>query len=155
MRQPMASMAEIVKYWAESGELHDEHKSHYIGWGEPFCFRCGWLSPEPTHDAVPWRRMAGWLDRAHLKDDAFGGSGEPKNLVPLCALCHRHMPEFDDRADALAWVQSGEHRPWLWQAATDARWGGDRWQSFPGPKAFFGLYLEIADLMQQEARAAS
>lgn len=102
-----ASIHAIVDYWAEADppQLH----SHFIGWGEPFCFGCGWLAPvrdANTEKALPraWQTASQWLDRAHLQDHCLGGPGEPANLVMLCHLCHAGMPSFASRGDALQWV---------------------------------------------------
>lgn len=94
-------------------------KAYWIGWGEPFCFGCGWLAPVDT-----WNRASKWLDRAHLQDFCVAGDDSLENLVMLCHLCHNAMPEFDDRASALQWVASREQKEFTWQLWTDARFLG-------------------------------
>lgn len=125
----MPSLLKIAGYWMSADETHrllPQLKSHWIGWGEPFCFACGWLAPTPDGvDAWAEVRLSGWMDRAHLVDHAYGGSTHPSNLVPLCLLCHDSMTAtggFIDRAQALAWLNEHESemfQPALWQVYTD------------------------------------
>lgn len=122
-----ASIPAIVNHWAELDPL--ELPSHYIGWGEPFCFGCGWLAPvndANTEKALPrvWRTASEWLDRAHLKDHCLGGSGKPDNLVMLCHLCHSAMPSFTSRDDALRWVYDRADVESMFQLWTDAHLAG-------------------------------
>lgn len=113
----MPSMDAIINYWRE----HDGPwlKSRYIGWGEPFCFACGWLAPVADGRADSWRQAGKWLDKAHLHDHAAGGPDEPFNLVPLCHLCHDRMPESDSTMRGLLWVQNREDVEWGFQLWTD------------------------------------
>lgn len=122
-----ASIHAIVDYWAEADppQLH----SHFIGWGEPFCFGCGWLAPvrdANTEKALPraWQTASQWLDRAHLQDHCLGGPGEPANLVMLCHLCHAGMPSFASRGDALQWVFDRPDVEPMFQLWTDERHSG-------------------------------
>jgi hypothetical protein len=94
-------------------------KAYWIGWGEPFCFGCGWLAPVDR-----WSQASRWLDRAHLQDFCVAGDDSVKNLVMLCHLCHNAMPEFDDRASALQWVANQKPKSGPWQLWTDARFLG-------------------------------
>jgi hypothetical protein len=117
----------LVAYWQENWkkDFPDLLVSRY-GWGEPLCFRCGWLAP--VDDEVDsWRRVAGWLEKAHLHDFSSGGPDNPSNIVPLCSLCHYDMPDFpDSRDEAVAWVAEQGHDccPQDWQQFTDRAWMG-------------------------------
>jgi hypothetical protein len=124
----MPSLAKITDYWADAAEtaaVLPSLAAHSIGWGEPFCFGCGWLAPV-SDGPNAWRlqQVSGWLERAHLVGHFLGGSSEPDNLVPLCHFCHEDMPELiEDRSVALAWVDERRSlvpREDLWQMFTDA-----------------------------------
>lgn len=112
----MPTMKQIVDYWHENEQPW--LKGWYIGWGEPFCFACGWLPP--IWDGS-WSLAHRWLDRAHLHDRAFGGPDEPSNLVPLCHLCHLDMPDSPTRTHGLNWVKDHRTRDFLFQLWTDVR----------------------------------
>lgn len=126
-RASMPPMDRIVQWWMTNEP--DVSKARYIGWGEPFCFRCGWLAPVPdTQDPMQaWRRSSGWLERAHLVNLSTGepDANEPWNLVPVCVLCHVDMSDTiatrDEYAKAVRvytdW-QSNQRSAW-WQLATD------------------------------------
>lgn len=116
----MPSMPVLVAYWREHADEVPSLRSHWIGWGEPFCFACGWLAPVADGPDA-WTRATGWLDRAHLQDHWIAGDDSPRNLVPLCHECHEEMPHFVDRDAALAWVASRPDADPLWQSFTDAR----------------------------------
>lgn len=109
-KRATASLPHIADWWAEHAPLDlPELRSNWIGWGEPFCFACGWLAPvRDGRNAWSTRKVASWLDRAHLVDHCQGGGGQPDNLVPLCHLCHDEMPPFGpgQRAAAALGVQS-------------------------------------------------
>lgn len=137
-RPKMPRLAEIALAWAEKPNLIDlmpELRAHAIGWGEPFCFRCGWLAPVvkeagdyPTDWPAPraitatWNSASGWLERAHLQDHQHGGGNEPLDLVPMCPLCHEAQPTCETRAGGLAFLNTrAEHADvvWLAQVYTD------------------------------------
>ncbi|MBS9532079.1 HNH endonuclease [Mycobacterium sp. M1] len=138
--QPPRSMPPwraVVAFWMENeGKWL---KSWYIGWGEPFCFRCGWLAPVSDH-GIPhddpttyvyamWDRASCWLDRAHLRDRVYGGPDTADNMVALCHLCHDQMTRGWDaptRDKGLEFVQAGEPCDMLWQVYTDDRLMGKR-----------------------------
>lgn len=88
--------------------------------------RCGQIyaqHPEWTGQQAlraTWGAAARFLDRAHLADYCRSGNNDPANVIPLCHLCHRDMPEFAEREPALAWVAAGCERPWWWGHVTDA-----------------------------------
>lgn len=118
----MPKLSAIANYWGGLPvlvqlDVFPEMRARWIGWGEPFCFRCGWLAPVPDAAAVPfrdprtaiakaWDRASGWLERAHLQDHALGGSADASNLVPLCPLCHEDQPMCKTRAEAIAFVNT-------------------------------------------------
>jgi hypothetical protein len=123
----MPEMNAIVKYWR--AQDRPELESFFIGWGEPFCFACGWLPPVEDGRPDSWARAASWLDRAHLHDRCNGGPDEPHNLVPLCHLCHDEMPAFgvyghyatpaDAKTAAWKWVVEHPMKDGFFQAWTD------------------------------------
>lgn len=132
----------VIDYWREHApEVFPDIQASWIGWYEPFCFRCGWLPPLPEVDPYQrWTAIGGWLELAHLQDHCAGGSDKPENLVPLCEFCHHAMPEFPEGRDrAIAWVRAGQPvscSEW-WQLATDGWWGGDQFIRYPGWTAIY------------------
>ncbi len=126
-RRGMPTLYRIVQYWrVRHGEVFPNLQASYIGWGEPFCFRCGWLAPvDDTRAtlAAVWNSARGWLERAHLQDLALGGSNGPENLVPLCRQCHDIMDPCKNRAEAIAYVNDGIPADSWWQMHTDAIFG--------------------------------
>jgi hypothetical protein len=121
----MPVMNKIIDYW-RTDPVSDTPalKSYWIGFGEPFCFGCGWLPPVQYGRKNSWRVAAKWLDRAHLKDHCNGGENEPPNLVPLCHLCHHGMPSFESRDAALQWVCDYPPQDWRLQIWTDFLYQG-------------------------------
>lgn len=113
----MPLIDKIVQYWREEEDT-SWLASSYIGWGEAFCFGCGWLPPVPD-GSRSWASASSWLERAHLQDHVIAGDDSPANLVMLCHLCHDLMPCFDDRDEALAWVQALPEKDQMWQLFTD------------------------------------
>ena len=115
------SLSAIIDYWAEPDQedkaVLPNLRSWFIGWGEPFCFACGWLPPLRTDKAWAEKDVSQWLDLAHLIDHALGGSSEPIRLcairAPVCGLSQRR-----DREYARAWrLRLG---PKQWQELADA-----------------------------------
>lgn len=150
----MPSLTRIAKYWSanRNADVFPNLESHLIGWGEPFCFRCGWLVPLPEEPkANAWLHAAGWLDRAHLVDRFLNGADEPENIVPLCTICHRRMPEmFHQRDEAIAWVNEGETNDLTWwQMATDSIWGEERFCVFPGRAAFLDTRIRFDEAVRR------
>lgn len=127
-----APMNDIVEWWRthpdEWGRDTDTPllRAAWIGWGEPFCFACGWLAPVKDGRRDSWRVAGKWLDRAHLHDHVFGGSNDPSNFVLLCHLCHYDMPESADREGGLLWVYRRPMCHWTWQIFTDGMYLGVR-----------------------------
>jgi hypothetical protein len=138
-RRSMPSLAVITRAWEGLGadelrQIFPDLRCFGIGWGEPFCFRCGWLSPTKeaadyprdwdagrTIDAA-WLAARGWLERCHLHDHSFGGGEDSLNLVPMCVLCHEEQPICRSRQAGITFVNSKSPReglvPWL-QMVTD------------------------------------
>jgi hypothetical protein len=122
-------LSQIAAAWAKHPDIEavlPELRALWIGWGEPFCFRCGWLAP--VKDGA-WDDAGGWLERAHLHDHDHGGSSDPLNLVPLCPLCHELQPECRSREAGIAFVRSlAEHASLLEiaQVITDHDYRGVR-----------------------------
>lgn len=96
----MPTMAQIASYWrnvtdelGDTEELGDRFYGLFRGWGEPFCFACGWMPP--VDDTQPqeraWTDAASWLERAHIIPRSFGGDNACANLIPLCRACHRSI----------------------------------------------------------------
>ena len=118
-RRGTPTLHQIAQYWmGEYPETFPNLYAKMIGWGEPFCFRCGWLAA--VNDTLPdlrdvWNSAGGWLEKAHLHDHALGGPMEPANLVPLCHHCHDIMPSFGDRGEAIAYINDGVDKSWMWQ----------------------------------------
>lgn len=161
----MPSLPKIVDYWSteQHSDVFPNLAARALGWGEPFCFRCGWLSPLPAKaingteakPTNPWKYARGWLQRAHLAEKFTGGPDTVDNLVPMCSLCHRQMPEaIASREVAIAWINSwaSASRNILWQGATDALWGGEKFEAFPGTGNFLLLRMQI-DEYERDARA--
>lgn len=103
----MPSMADIARYWSEEwiGDRRDNQPclvertfgnrfhSLMIGWGEPFCFGCGWLPPVNDEQGLDraWSDAGSYLYRAHIVPNSFGGEDAAFNLIPLCAYCHSSL----------------------------------------------------------------
>jgi hypothetical protein len=150
VRKNMPVMDKLAAYWRENWEqAFPDLLAGLIGWGEPFCFRCGWLAPMPgSGRSGSWSDAAGWLERAHLRDHMTGGGNEPANIVPLCTMCHRAMPDFvDSRDEAIDWVRRQRHKSCLdwWQARTDALWGGEGHVPFPGRMVFINVFTQSSE----------
>src|SRR5687768_14589828 len=70
-------------------------------WNMPYgiCFRCG--------------RNA-QVVRGHVIAHSAGGSGDVKNLVPICALCNKLCPPWwpEDEKAAWAWMRMDAGEYW-------------------------------------------
>ncbi|MEV0881681.1 HNH endonuclease [Micromonospora echinofusca] len=149
----------MAQYWMPRyRSVFPDLYADYIGWGEPFCFRCSWLAPvDDTQGslAAVWGSAAGWLERAHLYDWALGGSNEPENLVPLCRQCHDIMPSFSCRHEAIAYVRDGVRKNGWWQMYTDGAFGASA--EFPNPSSKVKLlrdaYVRFVELERLVAAA--
>jgi len=147
------SLDAIAQFWEDSGSKHFPLLAAVAkDWSNPFCFRCGWHAPQPDEPSLrPWTRANGWLERAHLHDRSGGGPNTADNLVPLCGLCHRYMPEFpDSREPAIEWARSQEHSgcPRWWQRKTDELFGGSRFIRNPGSTHLAGTFVRT--VLRQE-----
>lgn len=151
-------ISKVIDHWkAAAPTVFPNIHAHAIGWGEPLCFRCGWLAPVPEEwDGDPWAAVGGWLELAHLHNRGAGGADDEMNIVPLCPLCHHAMPEFTDGPEqAIAWVrtlQPTSYQPW-WQFATDVRWGGEEFVAYPGWKRLFGFFVYAGEVVQRHRTA--
>lgn len=145
----MPSLFQIAEFWKGNHASHLPDLLTGRDLARPFCFRCGWRVPTwdtPMDDKAVWRYASGWLERAHLQDHSSGGPDTADNLVPLCTLCHRIMPEFpfaEDIPEALAWVRGELHMscPRWWQSETNALWSSDQPLQFVGSDEFFRKYV--------------
>lgn len=156
-RRSMPTLNAIVNYWRQDEyATFPKIRAYWIGWAEPFCFRCGWITPSPApYASTSWSTATGWLERAHLQDRCSGGSDEASNIIPLCGMCHRAMPEYEkeeDRERALAWIRAGQAIPLdtLWQIATDAAWSNENWRPFPGINAVRRLRHYVGEVVRSE-----
>lgn len=144
-RESPPKLAKIVTAWSTLSRSEFEttfprNEALMIGWGEPFCFRCGWLAPIPDMASYPadmdqakvwdrtWNSAGGWLDRAHLQDHRHGGGVDPLNLVPMCLLCHERQPECATREAGISFVNNdrGSKIRWMVQIFTDYHYQGRR-----------------------------
>lgn len=159
MTRRRPQITKVIDHWRlHDPEVFPDSHAFWIGWGEPFCFRCGWLPPLPEEwNGDPWVAVGGWLELAHLHDHCAGGPDEPANLVPLCAICHRIMPDFPDGPKrAIEWVRASQpiSGPWWWQMATDGRWGGDRYVPYPGWTALYRCFVWAGEVVARHEESA-
>src|ERR1700722_8403422 len=92
----------LIDYWRRQNASW--LKSYYIGFGEPFCFACGWLAPVPDGQPDSWDLAMGkWLFLTHVA----GQEDTVENLVPLCGKCareKREAGEFDSPVHGRRWI---------------------------------------------------
>ncbi len=127
-RRGMPTLYGIVQYWrGRYGEVFPNLQASYVGWGEPFCFRCGWLAPvddtQTTLAAFGTPPEAGLT--AHTCRTWPSVVNGPENLVPLCRQCHDIMDPCESRAEAIAYVNDGILADSWWQIHTDAVFGSE------------------------------
>jgi 5-methylcytosine-specific restriction endonuclease McrA len=164
----MPTLAAVGAYWAQNryADVFPHLNRYILAMPEPCCFHCGWFAPQPCRldegdeksaKQNPWVSAGGWLERAHLAERFSGGSDQAENLVPLCNLCHRQMPQLiASRDEAIAWVNSpclDRGNQW-WQIATDDRWGGDNHARFPGRSAIYDFRLHVDAVVREHLAAA-
>lgn len=106
----------LLKHWYEVAKTEYETTGEVpVYLGELFiygphdvvaCFRCNMGYRRSLRHPV-WDG----LQQAHLKNHAFAvEDGDPQdgdtpdNIVPLCERCHRTMPSFQYREEALLWL---------------------------------------------------
>ncbi len=154
----MPSLRTIQRYW----EMHQDTltvfpdlEARMIGWGEPFCFRCGWLALVKDWAAYTrgsnedkmtktWNGAAGWLERCHLQDNMSGGSEQPENLVPMCVACHEQQPPSKAWATGVAYVNENVRCPPGVQVLTDMLYAGKR-RNDESNKRRFWTAVRLAD----------
>jgi hypothetical protein len=122
-KQP--SLYELAVFWKDQEDVPGDWVK-FRGIGEPMCFRCGWMPPVDDEQELSksWRDAGRYLDRAHLADYVITGDNSLRNMIPLCHYpCHRTMPSFNQRDDALDWVATGNGvhpaATGYWQRTTD------------------------------------
>jgi HNH endonuclease len=80
---------------------------------QPGCFICGLEDSrhcrygEADQPRQRWLKVGGGLQRAHLVARFKGGPDAVENLIMLCQMCHKMMPNFADRQAAIDWALSG------------------------------------------------
>ena len=156
-RRANISFPTLIDYWSKNyADTFPNLPAAVTGWAEPFCFRCGWLAPtRETEGRHAWTGVGGWLEKAHLHDFSGAGADHASNIVPLCMLCHRRMPDFpDSRDEAAAWVSEQGHRgcPMWWQVRTDSIWMGD---SPVGPRTFANEFVKWASYRESALETAA
>lgn len=84
-----ASREQIVDYWAR---IEDEC-GLAVDWSEAHerCWRCGYESR---------------LEKCHIVPASLGGEASPKNLVLLCARCHREAPNHEEPSYMWRWLRA-------------------------------------------------
>lgn len=111
-RPNLPHILEVAEFWVDRDDW-PHYRANTIGFGEPFCARCGWLVPIDDSrfatDKGAWGEASkrSYLERAHLIDRCYDGLDGVQNLVPLCWRCHDVMPSFKpgDEDAALSWVR--------------------------------------------------
>jgi hypothetical protein len=89
-------------------------KSYYIGFGEPFCFACGWLAPVQDGTPGSWDLAVG----GHFLIPTVLVEGDA--AMPLCALCRNEpRPEFASVKEGHQWVEQHLDTPSWFQMYTD------------------------------------
>jgi hypothetical protein len=98
----MPTVWKLVEYWAARPDVFQVRPQI------PHCFGCGDEVPydEAATPKERWNGASGYFERAHLVARVYDGLDGPQNIVPLCGLCHRMMPD-DDGTAAIAWLQRG------------------------------------------------
>jgi hypothetical protein len=107
-RRSVPTLWKLAEYWA-TRDVFEVHSA------DPHCFACqrSFDYDEAVSHRAKWNALNRYLERAHLFDRWRGGLDGPQNVVPLCRVCHRLMPEFfheGDHVEAILWVQQGGWR---------------------------------------------
>ena len=112
MNLGLPTLWEIAWHWNGLGE----RDPFCIDLSRPACAGCG-LAPRRGQDQrhLKHRWNSACLHRGHLVNRCLGGPDTVENLVPLCWLCNRSMPYFDQGQLQAAkdWVLGGG---WLQKA---------------------------------------
>jgi hypothetical protein len=110
----------LIDYWRSQDAPW--LKSYYIGFGEPFCFACGWLAPVPDGQPDSWDlALKKWLFLTHVA----GQEDTVENTVPLCATCaleKREAGEFDSLDHGQRWIAEHYDCDSARQMYTDAKY---------------------------------
>lgn len=145
------SLDTLISYWREhytATFVHDYPA--YVGWSEPFCFRCGWLVPlKDCYAVTNWQSARGWLERAHLQDVASEGPTVPSNIVPLCQFCHRAMPPCYTREQAITYINDGIRCDGYWQFFTDCRYGDGKTSGYIGWSDLFADHQMVYETVRK------
>jgi hypothetical protein len=111
-REAMPRLRTIQRYWEDhQGTLtiFPDLPVRMMGWGEPFCFRCGWLAPVKDWAAYTqgssedkmtkvWNGAAGWLEALRTgevpavpsrDDPAYCWPAGPEKHVAMLSLVNR------------------------------------------------------------------
>lgn len=147
----MPSVDKVIDFWR--GDTPEWLDARYIGWGEPFCFGCGWLPPVPDGRKDSWKKANSWLDRAHLQDHWVVGDDSPGNIVMLCQLCHDDMPMFKEREPALEWVRDRARCERFWQMLTDQMWTGRSPSQVPSKNTVLRTRVAYLEAIRQMPQA--
>ena len=109
-RKTRAPLSEIVAYWNEEGrarlrsfaeqnKISNQSVNTYNLTRET-CLCCVLLNREEQRSSR--------IERAHIISAANGGNGEPHNLVPLCAKCHRDHPQISQERFFFEYLLTGD-----------------------------------------------
>jgi hypothetical protein len=110
----------LIDYWRRQNASW--LKSYYIGFGEPFCFACGWLAPVLDGQPDSWdSAIKKWLFLTHIA----GQEDTVENLVPLCATCtqqKRQAGDFESLEHGRQWIAEHYDCDSALQMYTDAKY---------------------------------
>jgi hypothetical protein len=77
--------------------------------------------------AMAWG-FATWLERCHLQDHEYDGSGDdPANFVLMCHWCHRRQPPGPTREESLVWLRDRQERRLPGGLLAQAMWASEGW----------------------------
>lgn len=83
-------VTESISYWSERIYEGDVGVDWEDGTAENHCWRCG------------CKRS---LQRCHIVPKSLGGSDDPSNIIPLCAMCHDDAPNVADPLEMWNWIK--------------------------------------------------
>lgn len=109
-RKNRPSLIAVVNYWIEHAETDWPKLNQRSDWGEPICWRCGWHAQDKNEivgDPLEktWKAVD-YLERSHLVDHQLGGPFTPDNVALLCHSCNMGMPMFEDKQQAIEWINN-------------------------------------------------
>jgi hypothetical protein len=161
----MPQLGRIAMFWLNgfgSGTCPEEIRNE--DWGEPFCFRCYWQAPVPDANQAGgieacWNLASGWLERAHLHDRFDGGSDAVENLMPLCVICHAHMPVSRSFNEGLWYISAGPCRAMWWQQFTDlmapVNGGSGKSSKLDLMAAYLGMVEIVAEVERETGKVVN